>query len=89
MKGRIAIALSYTDKVEAPFIIAQGKNELAEKMLGIARECGIQIVADQFLADILSEAEIGSCIPPETYEALASIFAFLEKGIKEEWFSKS
>lgn len=89
MSRRTAIALSYPDNVDAPLIIASGKNELADRMLQIARECGIQIVSDQFLADILSEAEIGSCIPPETYGVVASIFAFLEKGIKDEWFLKS
>jgi type III secretion system FlhB-like substrate exporter len=30
--------------------------------------------------------EIGSCIPPETWAAVAAIFAFLEKGTKEKWF---
>jgi flagellar biosynthesis protein len=89
MAKRKAIALSYTDTLTAPVIIAQGRSELAEKMLGIAGKYGIQVVSDPVLADILSDAEIGSCIPVETYEAVASIFAFLEKGIREEWFSKS
>lgn len=86
MAGKSAIALSYTEGLTAPIIIARGKNEQAAKMLEIAKEHGIQIVADTTLVDILSDAEIGSCIPLETYEAVASIFAFLEKGIKEDWF---
>lgn len=89
MSRQHAIALYYPENVEAPVIIAKGKNELAAKMLEIAQNCGIQIVSDPLLADILSESELGSCIPAETYEAIASIFAFLEKGLKEEWFIKS
>ena len=81
MPSRKAVALSYSHIFPAPVIIAQGKNELAEKLLGIA--------GDPVLADILSDVEIGSCIPVETYEAIASIFAFLEKGIQENWFLKS
>lgn len=89
MATHAAIALLYTDAADAPFIIAQGKNELADRMLTIAKENGIQIVRDQFLADILTDVEIGTCIPSETYGAVAAIFAFLEKGIEDQWFSKS
>lgn len=86
MNTRTAIALSYTESVDAPFIIAKGKNELADRMLLIAKENGIQIVSDHLLADVLADTEIGSCIPIETYQAVASIFAFFEKGIKDDWF---
>lgn len=89
MRKRTAVALSYTEGQEAPLILAQGRNELANRMLEIAEECGIQTVSAPALAEILSEAEIGSCIPLEAYEAVASIFAFLETGIKEAWFTKS
>ncbi len=89
MKRRSAVALSYPEGVEAPLIIARGKNELADRMLEIAKECGIQIISDRNLADILSDAEIGLCIPAQAYTAVASIFAFLEKGISEKWFTKS
>ncbi len=81
-----AVALSYTGAFDAPVVVASGKNALAERMLGIAAECGIQIVSDGVLADILTDAEIGACIPPRTYEAVAAIFAFLEKGIEDKWF---
>jgi type III secretion system FlhB-like substrate exporter len=59
---------------------------MARRMLEIAEECGIGIIHDPILADILGEAEIGTCIPPETYEAVAAIFAFLEKGIGDGLF---
>lgn len=86
---RKAVALGYTGDLAAPVILAQGKNALASRMLEIAEEYGIQVVTDEVLANILTDAEIGSCIPQETYEAVAAIFAFLEKGIADEWFSKS
>jgi FlhB-like protein len=85
MEKRTAVALTYTKALEAPVVIARGKNELATRMLEIARENGIQIVTDPDLAGFLSESEIGACIPVEAYQAVAAIFAFLEKGIRQNW----
>lgn len=85
-KRRSAIALTYTDRLEAPLILASGKDALADRMLEIARACGITVVSDPVLADILSDAEIGACIPPETYAAVAAVFAFLDRGLDEKWF---
>ena len=81
-----AVALMYGIEMEAPTVIASGRGEMARRMLEIAEECGIGIIHDPILADILGEAEIGTCIPPETYEAVAAIFAFLEKGIDDGLF---
>jgi len=83
---RTAIALSYPEYSEAPIIVARGREALADRMLAIAHECGIRIINDQVLTDILSETEIGSCIPESAYEAVAAIFAFLDRGIAENWF---
>jgi FlhB-like protein len=74
-----AAALKYPEGADAPFIAAKAKGDLAESLLRTARECGIPIVADENLADALVLAEIGDFIPPETYEALAAIFAFLKR----------
>jgi FlhB-like protein len=81
-----AVALKYGLEMDAPTVIASGKGEMARRMLEIAAECGIEIIHDPILADILGEADIGSCIPPETYGAVAAIFAFLEQGIADGVF---
>ena len=81
-----AVALAYGIEMDAPTVIASGRGEMARRMLEIAEECGIGIMHDPILADILGEAQIGTCIPPETYEAVAAIFAFLEKGIGDGFF---
>ncbi|HOF85056.1 MAG TPA: EscU/YscU/HrcU family type III secretion system export apparatus switch protein [Treponemataceae bacterium] len=79
-----AVALSYTGHEPAPVIVASGKNELAKRMREIAREHEIRVVEDPLLADILSDVEIGNCIPGETWEAVAAIFAFFRSGIADE-----
>ena len=80
-----AVALAWTGLEEAPVVIANGKGEIAAQMIDIARECGVTIVTDPLLADVLSFAEIDACVPQETWEAVAAIFAFLEKGLNEKW----
>ena len=87
MNGRKnAVALAYGIGMEAPVVVAKGRNELARRMLEIAEDSGITIIKDPILADILEGAEIGACIPQETYEAVAAVFAFLEKGYAEGRF---
>jgi len=85
-EAKNAVALAYGIEMEAPTVIASGRGDMARRMLEIAEECGIGIIHDPILSDILGEAEIGTCIPPETYEAVAAIFAFLEKGIGDGLF---
>lgn len=74
-----AVALLYPEGADAPFIIAKGKNRLAEKIVHIAAENNIEIVHNTEIAHILSVYDIGDAIPSETYEAIAIIFAFLKK----------
>lgn len=80
MKGRrVAVALGYEKGDLAPVVLASGKGELAERMLAIAEENGIRVVEDSALAQVLVEADIGSCIPEDTWRAVAAVFAFLER----------
>ena len=76
---RMSVALSYNLGETAPVIVASGKDLIADRIVEIAREHGIKLVRDEILANVLSESDIGECIPEETYRAVAAIFAFLEK----------
>ena len=76
---RISVALSYNLGETAPVIVASGKDLIADRIVEIARKHGIKLVRDEILANVLSESDIGECIPEETYRAVAAIFAFLEK----------
>jgi flagellar biosynthesis protein len=72
-----AIALKYSADLPAPFIVAKGQGELAQRMLEIADEYGIVIKSDAVLLDGLYVYDPGTCIPPEYYGIVARIFAFL------------
>lgn len=86
MRRKSAVALKYDRGDVAPSLVASGKGELAERMLEIARDHGITVVRDPLLADILSDEEVGSIVPVETWKAVAAVFAFLERGHAEKWF---
>lgn len=81
-----SVALAWSGMEEAPVIVASGKGAISEKMLEIAKKCGITIVEDPILADILTDTDIGTCVPRETWSAVAAIFAFLENGFHEKLF---
>lgn len=73
--GLKAVALKYPKEVDAPFICAKGKGEVAKKMIEIANENKIPIVEDKILSQVLTLEEIGSAIPEKTWEIVAKIFA--------------
>lgn len=78
---KTATAVLYKDKNKAPIITAQGKGEVAEQILKIAKEHNVRIIKDIDTASILSLVEIGDCIPIETYEVIAKLLAFIKKSI--------
>lgn len=79
IKRDCSVALSYLFGDKAPLITASGRGAVAQKIREIADSCSIPLIHDPLLAEILVEADIGSCIPEETYQAVAAIFAFLQK----------
>lgn len=78
-KVKSSVALSYSFGMEVPVITAIGKGAAAEKINEIAKKYNIEIIYEPLLADILTQQEIGNCIPAETYKAVAAVFAFLHK----------
>jgi flagellar biosynthesis protein len=72
-----AIALSYEKGHNAPTVVAGGKGLVAEKILEAAREAGVEVVEDPDLVELLANVPPGAEIPPELYQAVAEILAFV------------
>ena len=74
-----AIALKYDkDRFAAPYIIAKGKDLIAQNIKKIAIENNVPIVENKPLAQTLySSVEIGDIIPEELYQAVAEILAYV------------
>jgi flagellar biosynthetic protein FlhB len=74
-----AVALGFDfGTMEAPKVLAKGRNLLAEEIKAEARWAGVPIVENPPLARSLYRAvEVGQSIPVDLYAAVASILAYL------------
>ncbi len=74
-----AVAIKYEPSVrEAPYVIAKGEGYLAQRIKDVARENSIEIVENKPVARMLyHNVEIGETVPPELYQAVAEILAFV------------
>jgi flagellar biosynthetic protein FlhB len=84
----IAVAIKYdAAKMEAPIVLAKGKDQLAARIRKVAVENGIPIVEKKPLAQALYRmVKVGQTIPVELYEGVAEILAYvyrLSKGKKK------
>ena len=74
-----AVAIRYDpDEADAPVVLAKGSDHLAAKIKEIARENNIEIVENKPLARMLyANVEVGQAVPPELYQAVAEVLAFV------------
>ncbi|MBR4984059.1 MAG: flagellar biosynthesis protein FlhB [Lachnospiraceae bacterium] len=74
-----AVAIKYDPAVsDAPVVIAKGQDYLAQKIKEIAREHKVEIVENKPLARMLfANVEVGEAVPPELYQAVAEVLAFV------------
>jgi len=71
-----AIALEYRVDMDAPVVVAKGRNLLAAQIKEIARWHGIPLVENPPLAHALYRAvEVGQAIPAQLYTVVAEILA--------------
>ena len=79
-----AVAIKYDPQEDkAPKVIAKGKGIIAEKIIAIAKENKVRIYKDPDLIKTLIVIDIGEYIPPELYEAVAEVLAFVYRLNKE------
>jgi flagellar biosynthesis protein len=77
-KEKKAVALSYNQETDnAPKVVAKGQGEIAKKIIELAKKHNIPIVEDPLLVDSLIKIDLYREIPPELYEAVAKIIAYI------------
>ena len=74
-----AVALKYDAEVAAaPIVVAKGADLIAKRIKEIAKENEVEIVENKPLARMLyANVEIGEMVPPELYQAVAEVLAFV------------
>lgn len=79
-KNKLAVALTYErEKENAPRVAAKGKGYIAEAIIELAKQHGVEIRKDTDLAMMLSKLDIDTPIPLEAYAAVAEILAYIYK----------
>ena len=77
-KRKKAAALKYDiERDHAPTVLAKGEGKVAERIVEVATEAEIPIVEDAALVSALLVLELGEEIPPELYQSVAKVLAFL------------
>ncbi|MGL4772696.1 MAG: EscU/YscU/HrcU family type III secretion system export apparatus switch protein [Clostridium sp.] len=74
---RKAAALKYEYSSEAPVVTAAGMGHIADKILEKAEENDVPVVVNKELSDLLCNVDVGESIPPELYEAVAHVIAYV------------
>ncbi len=74
----LAVALKYDRREDAaPRVVAKGGGEMAEAILALAREHGVEVREDKDLAQLLSTVELETQIPVEAFVAVAEILSYV------------
>ncbi len=75
----LAVAIKYDKSLgEAPVVLAKGADYLANRIKDIAKENQVEIVENKPVARMLYyNVEIGDQIPPELYQMVAEILAYV------------
>lgn len=74
-----AVAISYDSaKAPAPIVVAKGQDYLAQRIKEVAKENNVELVENKPLAqELYKNVEVGQQVPPELYQAVAEILAFV------------
>ena len=77
-KVKKAAALKYERRKDrAPRLVAKGTGRIAEKIVELARENGVEVLEDRELVEFLVALDVGQEIPPELYRAVAEVLAYV------------
>ena len=73
-----AVAVSYDQQSGgAPRVAAKGAGHLADRIIALAREHGIEVYEDADLVEVLAKLDIDREIPESLYRAVAEVLAFV------------
>ena len=78
-----ATALKYDPQSDqAPRVIASGEGKIAEQILSLAKQYDVPVYDDPELAAALSMVNLEEEIPPELYQVVAQVLAYIYRVAK-------
>ncbi|MBP2662988.1 MAG: FlhB domain protein [Firmicutes bacterium] len=73
-----AVAIKYNERDGiAPKVVAKGTGVVAGKIMHTAKEHGVPIYQNKTLTGMLMAVELDREIPPELYQAVAEVLAYI------------
>lgn len=85
--NRQAIALAYDQGDVAPQVVAKGNGRVAEQIIALAKENKVFVHESKELVALLMQVDLDDHIPPNLYQAIAEILAWLyqlENGLQPD-----
>ena len=74
-----AVAIAYDTVDAAPRVVAKGYGTVAENIMRAAQENGLYVHESPELVGLLMQVDLDKHIPPELYQAVAQLLAWLYK----------
>ena len=88
-KSQKAVAVLYQPEFDpAPKIVAGGEGEIAKRIIELATQHNVPIYEQPDVVEALAKLEVGTEIPPEFYQVVAEILAFVYS-IDRKWENRS
>ena len=88
-KRQKAIALHYQPESDsAPKIVAGGEGEIAKRIIELAEQYEVPIYEQPDVVEALAKLEVGTEVPPEFYQVVAEVLAFVYS-IDRKWERRS
>jgi flagellar biosynthesis protein len=76
-KRKSAIAMAYQSGDTAPKVVAKGRGLIAQAIIERAKEHGVYVHESEALVSILMQVELDENIPPQLYQAVAELLAWI------------
>jgi type III secretion system FlhB-like substrate exporter len=77
MANPAAAAIRYDESLPAPFVLASGKGEAAQRLLAVAHRHGVPVTEAPELAERLILLDPGTMIPESLFVPVAEVLSFV------------
>lgn len=78
--GTTAAVIRYdSEHGGTPNVVAQGKGQIAQKIIELAKQNDIPMQEDASLVSSLLDIDLGDSVPPQLYAVIAEILILLEE----------
>lgn len=80
INGPTAAVIRFNEQADkAPTVVAQGRGQLAAKIIEMAKQHNVQMEEDSGLVQNLLDIDLGDNIPPQLYSVMAEILLMIEE----------